>query len=64
MTVTGDLVAEIGGGADAAKVVEASLRVLLDREPKGSIMRRFDLAVIGRFFPKYREVLGDYLGHD
>lgn len=43
-------------------IVEASFRFLLDREPKESILREFDLAVISRYFPDYEARLDDYLG--
>lgn len=43
------------------ELIEASVRFLLDREPKESIMSRFDLGVIPRYFPEYESRLGDYL---
>ena len=48
------------GVADEA-LVEASFGFLLDREPKESILPRFDLAVIERYFPDYPSRIGDYL---
>ncbi len=45
-----------------ADIIEASFRFLLDREPKESILRSFDLLVIGRYFSEYETVLGSYLG--
>jgi hypothetical protein len=50
-----------GEEKSASDLVEASFRFLLDREPKESIMTRFDLSVIGRFFPEYPDRVGDYL---
>jgi hypothetical protein len=41
--------------------VEASFRFLLDREPKESILSRFDLTVIGRYFPEFERALPGYL---
>jgi hypothetical protein len=39
------------------KLVTASFRFLLEREPKESILRSFDLTVISRYFPEYeREI--------
>ena len=32
-----------------------SFAFLLEREPAGSILPRFDLTVIGRYFPEWRE---------
>ncbi len=46
-------VARLGGGADAAGLLRASFEFLLEREPKESILARFDLPVIGRYFPAY-----------
>jgi hypothetical protein len=43
------------------QLIEASFRFLLDREPKESIMSRFDIGVIPRYFPEYESRLGDYL---
>lgn len=42
-------------------LVVASFRFLLEREPKESILSRFDLSVIGRYFPEYQARIGDYL---
>lgn len=61
VTATASQVASIGGGSGAAELVAASMRFLLDREPKESIMSRFDLDVIARFFPEYPSSIGDYL---
>ena len=49
------------GGDSGEALVEASFRFLLEREPKESIMRRFDLPVILRFFPEYTDRIGEYL---
>jgi hypothetical protein len=44
-------------GASPEKLVSASFRFLLQRESKESILRSFDLTVIGRYFPEYeREI--------
>lgn len=48
-------------GCDLEQLVEASVRFLLDREPKESIMNQFDLDVIAQFFPDYPVKIGDYL---
>lgn len=47
--------------ASASDVIEASFRFLLDREHKESILSRFELGVIARYFPEYPEELGRYL---
>jgi hypothetical protein len=43
------------------RCVEAALRFLLDREPKESILDRFDVAVIPRYFPEFESELSLYL---
>jgi hypothetical protein len=45
----------IAPGTDGARLVEESFRFLLEREPKESILRTFDLTVIRRYFPEYDE---------
>jgi hypothetical protein len=41
--------------------IKAAFRFLLDREPKESILRRFDLTVISRYFPEFERELPRYL---
>jgi hypothetical protein len=43
------------------RCVEAAFRFLLDREPKESILGRFDVAVIPRYFPEFERELSRYL---
>ena len=46
-----------GSQASPETLVAESFRFLLEREPKESILRSFDLSVIGRYFPEYeREI--------
>jgi hypothetical protein len=51
-----------GGGFNGRQCLEAAFRFLLDREPKESILRSFDVAVISRYFPEFERLLPDYLG--
>jgi len=45
------------GEVDAERLLEASFAFLLEREPKESILARFELPVIERYFPEYpREI--------
>ena len=45
------------GDVTAAELVEESFRFLLEREPKESILSRFDLTTIEDYFPEYeREI--------
>lgn len=39
--------------ADPGDLVRRSFGFMLDREPRESILRSFELAVIGRYFPEY-----------
>jgi hypothetical protein len=41
------------GLASPEALVTESFRFLLEHEPKESILRSFDLAIIGRYFPGY-----------
>jgi hypothetical protein len=43
--------------ADPSDLVRRSFVFLLEREPKESILRSFDLPVIGRYFPEYERAL-------
>lgn len=54
-------VARLGSGASARDLVRASFGFLLDREPKESILGRFDLTVIEGYFPEYSNEIGRYL---
>lgn len=51
----------LAAGRSASDLVEASFRFLLDREPKESILSRFELGVISRYFPEYRDKVAEYL---
>ncbi len=52
----------LGRGRAAEELVEAAFRFLLDREPKEAILKRFDFAVIGGYFPEFEARLPEYLG--
>ena len=53
-----DLARLAPGASDPVALVEASLAFLLEREPKESILREFDLTVIERYFPDYEREIG------
>jgi len=44
--------------ADPVDLLQASFAFLLEHEPKESILREFDLTVIGRYFPDYEREIG------
>jgi hypothetical protein len=50
-----------GQRASPEELVAESFRFLLEREPKESILRSFDLMVIGRYFPEYEREIGKHL---
>jgi hypothetical protein len=53
---------QFGGNATAERLLEESFRFLLEREPPSSILSRFDLPVIGRYFPEYAAEIRKRLG--
>ena len=46
-----------GGHISAEKLVEKSFEFLLKRESNTSILRAFELPVIGRYFPEYETTI-------
>lgn len=44
---------DLGWPGPVAELVRESFEFLLEREPQTSILREFDLEVIGRYFPEY-----------
>ena len=62
VTVPPDYAKRIGGAASTEALVSASFEFLLAREPNTSILRRFDLPVIGHYFPEYEREIGKLLG--
>ncbi len=40
---------------EATKLVRESFKFLLEREPKESILSKFDLTTIGDYFPEYEK---------
>lgn len=49
------------GEHEPERLIEAAFRFLLDREAKESILGRFDLTVISRYFPEFERELPRYL---
>lgn len=47
--------ARYGRGATPERLLDESFRFLLEREPATSILDRFDLSTIERYFPDYPE---------
>ena len=58
VTVTADEFERLAPlGVPVERLVEWSFAFLLEREPRESIRRAFDLPVIGRYFPEYESVI-------
>ena len=63
VTMRADTYAQLapGGTTSRAEVIRAVFAFLLDRESKESILPRFDVTVVGRYFPEFERELGRYL---
>ncbi len=62
VSVPDGLIATVGAAeVPAEEVVRASFAFLLDREPSSSILTRFSLDMISRYFPEYPAELHNYL---
>ena len=46
------------------ELIKRSFEFLLQREPKESILSRFNLKVIGDYFPEYEEEIKKYCKHE
>ena len=57
VTATPEDVARYAPGATPERLLEASFEFLLEREPASSILSRFALPVIERYFPEYPRVI-------
>ena len=53
---------DMAPGVPPEELVRASFEFLLEREPRQSIMRSFELPIIGRFFGDYRDEMERRLG--
>jgi hypothetical protein len=53
VTLDSSALERFGGGVPAKRLLEESFRFLLEREPKEAILRRFEISVIGRYFPEF-----------
>ena len=61
VTVQPEYAKKIGGPASTEALMRASFEFLLARESNTSILRRFDLPVIGHYFPEYEREIGKLL---
>jgi hypothetical protein len=58
VAVPEELIEEFGIHDDVERLVRESFAFLLEREPASSILSRFSLSDISRYFPEYRDELG------
>lgn len=63
VTMSAETYARLAPGAAVSRleVVRAAFEFLLERESKESILRRFDVTVVSRYFPEFERELGRYL---
>ena len=61
VTLAQETLDRLASGHKAEDFVEAAFKFLLDREPKESILKRFDVTVIARYFPEFERELPQYL---
>ena len=52
----------VGEKIAAEQLVAKSFEFLLEREPKESILREFDLRIISRYFPEYEKEMRTAFG--
>lgn len=65
VTVAPDYAEKLTGGhTPVAHLIHRSFDFLLEREPNTSILGRFDLSVIGRYFPEYERVIRTMLDRE
>jgi len=50
-----------GGKVTHEALIKKSFKFLLERESNASILRAFDLPVIGRYFPEYEQTMRKWL---
>lgn len=61
VTVTPTHIERYAPGTPPERLLDASFRFLLEREPQASILARFDLPVIEHYFPDYPSRIRSYL---
>jgi hypothetical protein len=62
VTLTGEYYQDLTEGKISAEtLIEKSFEFLLEREPNTMILSRFDLPVIGEYFPEYEKVIVERL---
>jgi hypothetical protein len=57
VTLARDLLARLAPSESAEAFVRRCFALLLEREAKESILRRFDVSVIARYFPEFEKTI-------
>ena len=57
VTLARDLLSRLSPSESAEAFVRRCFEFLLERESKESILGRFDVSVIGRYFPEFEKVI-------
>ena len=62
MTISDSTLSKLAGspGSSPEELIRACFRFLLAREPKESILRSFDVSVIGHYFPEFEREIGKH----
>ena len=61
ITMSRETCERLSGKHTPERCLEAAFQFLLDREPKESILRRFDVTAISRYFPEFEREIRLYL---
>jgi hypothetical protein len=61
VTLSPDYHKKLAAARAPEELIRRSFEFLLEREPKESILARFDLPVIARYFPEYEREIGRWL---
>ena len=57
VTLSGPLFERLASGRSPEDFIRGCFEFLLEREPKESILRSFDVSVIGRYFPEFEQII-------
>ena len=55
VTLNNDLYEEFSNGRSKEQFINDCFRFLLEREPKESILKEFNIEIIGKYFPEWKD---------
>ena len=61
VTLSKNYYEKISPGLTPGKLIRASFKFLLEREPKEMILSKFDLQIIANYFPNYEKEIRKYM---